>query len=243
MLNLDWKWSINTNIYILRLMGLWPRDGIYKLDLYTLWTLTATILFTCGHTFFQFCSIFFVLNDLENFSDNSNIPFAMLLSLIKPYSLIKNMKTLNHLVALLSKTLFNPENIRQQILIQSSMNTWNVVYLLFSVCAFFVVLAFSVLPFWDGSFREGRLPFSAWYPYDTQQSPIYQIMYVYQVLGMGYLVGFLLNTDVLIALLNTFVGVQCDILCDKLRNLQDTGSSAARKELIGCIQLHKKILR
>ncbi|KAH0813490.1 hypothetical protein GEV33_009302 [Tenebrio molitor] len=119
MVSLDWKWTVKTNIYILQLTGLWPRDETYKLDLYTLWTLTVTILFTWGHNFFQFCNMFVVLNDLENFTDNSNIPFSCLLSLIKSYSLVKNMTTLKQLIALLFKTLFNPENITQRILIES----------------------------------------------------------------------------------------------------------------------------
>jgi hypothetical protein len=242
MVSLDWKWTVKTNIYILQLTGLWPRDETYKLDLYTLWTLTVTILFTWGHNFFQFCNMFVVLNDLENFTDNNFITFSCLLSLIKSYSLVKNMTTLKQLIALLFKTLFNPENITQRILIESSMNVWKVVYIVFSFCTCSTTLVLSVHPILDGSFRQGRLPFSAWYPYDTQQSPIYEIVYLYQVLSMGYLAVIIYNIDTFIALLNAFVGVQCDILCDKLRNLQDTESSAARKELIGCIELHKEIL-
>ncbi|CAH1367430.1 unnamed protein product [Tenebrio molitor] len=242
MVILDWKWTVKTNIFLLHLSGLWPRDGTYKLDLYTLWTLIATILFTCGHNFFQFSNMFVVLNDLENFTDNNYITFSCLLSFIKAYSLFSNMKTLKQLMAVLHETVFNPENTRQRILIQTSMNVWKVVYIVFSFCTCGATFLLSIHPILDGSFRDGRLPFSAWYPFETQKTPIYQIVYVYQVLSIVYLVGVIYNVDTFIALLNAFVGVQCNILCDKLRNLQDTESSAARKELIGCIQLHKEIL-
>ncbi|RZC41867.1 7tm 6 domain containing protein, partial [Asbolus verrucosus] len=93
--------------------------------------------------------------------------------------------------------------------------------------------------------KDSRLPFLAWYPYNSKVSPFYEITYVYQIVSISFIAIANSNIDTLIAALNMYIGAQFDILCDDLRNLQDLTQSASlsfNEKLTDCIQHHKKIL-
>ncbi|RZC34801.1 7tm 6 domain containing protein [Asbolus verrucosus] len=95
--------------------------------------------------------------------------------------------------------------------------------------------------------RDYEFPLPAWYPYNTKQSPIYEITYAYQAVSTWILVSTDVNIDMFLAALMMYVGAQCNILCDNLRNLKncytENGWFDFNDNLIGCIKHHKEILR
>ncbi|RZC36703.1 7tm 6 domain containing protein, partial [Asbolus verrucosus] len=82
------------------------------------------------------------------------------------------------------------------------------------------------------------LPFSAWYPYDTKISPLYEITYLYQIIGIWFLTVGAVNMDTLIAALMMYIATQCDILCDDLKNLHHDFD----RKLINCVKHHREIV-
>ncbi|RZC41406.1 7tm 6 domain containing protein, partial [Asbolus verrucosus] len=111
------------------------------------------------------------------------------------------------------------------------------------VMAFGTVFFWSIFPILDKSFKNYRLPFYAWYPYNTKTSPFYEITYVYQVFGTSFIALTNVCIDTLIASLNMYTGTQFDLLCDDLRNLYDPDEEGISKKLMTCIKHHKQILR
>jgi hypothetical protein len=101
-----------------------------------------------------------------------------------------------------------------------------------------------LFPLLDKTAEEKRLPFLAWYPYNTQISPFYQITYIHQIASVVFITTVHVNIDTLVAAINAFNGSQFDILCDNLRNLHNlTGSEDINDKLINCIEHHKQTLR
>ena len=78
--------------------------------------------------------------------------------------------------------------------------------------------------------------------YDFTISPFYEITYVYQIVSMAFIAATSLTIAMLIAALNVFIGVQCDILCDNLKYTFNPLTSSGTNLLV-CIKHHKGILR
>ncbi|RZC42882.1 7tm 6 domain containing protein [Asbolus verrucosus] len=106
--------------------------------------------------------------------------------------------------------------------------------------ATFTLSVWSIAPILDKSFKKYQLLFPALYPYNTKKSPLYEISYIHQVVGLFITATTDTNLDSLIAALMMFIGAQCDILCDNLRNVD---CNMFREQLKVCMQHHEEILR
>lgn len=239
----DWKVSIRVNIFILRFAGLWPKNNIYKYNIYTLYSLVAINVFINGHNLFQVANIFFVYKDLEALTAIIFITFTEILASFKAFCYVRNMGMLRNLMSDLQENIFQPRNERQRILVQRCFDEWKFAYVSYFVPTIITLVLWAAFPIMDGTFKQYRLPFSAWYPYDTQTSPLYQITYIYQVLGIWFLAITHLNMDSMITALMSCVKCQCEILCDNVRNLRNCERGTYSEKLVGCIQHHQKILR
>ncbi|KAJ3648708.1 hypothetical protein Zmor_020489 [Zophobas morio] len=80
------------------------------------------------------------------------------------------------------------------------------------------VFLWAIYPILDGSVKQNSLPFRAWYPYDTTVSPFYETTYVYQIVSVAFIASTGITVDTLITALSEFIGAQCDILCDNIKN-------------------------
>ncbi|RZB40142.1 7tm 6 domain containing protein, partial [Asbolus verrucosus] len=246
MEHFDWKHTIRLNIRILKLVGLWPAgDESYKPNLYTLWMMVSIIILQIGHIFFQTANIFFLLDDLQAVTGIVFILLTEMQGVQKAYCLIKNMKMLKQLMITVNSDLFQPKNPQQRALIEPTLGTWKAIFwtlLTFDISCMVFMAFFPIL---DKTYKEYRLPSSAWYPYNTKTSPQYELTYLFQVAGINLLNITNLNIDALIAALNMYIGAQFDILCDNLRNLHDNKETSAEVniKLRGCIRHHREILK
>ncbi|RZC39909.1 7tm 6 domain containing protein [Asbolus verrucosus] len=243
MKKFDWKETIKRNIFMLKTVGLWPTgDETYGCNLYTLYAIVSTALFQFGHIFFQTVNLFLILDDLQAVTGTIFILLMEMAASLKTYCLVKNMKMLKQLMVTINSDFFQPKNMQQKYLIQPNINAWKTfvsTFWIFAVPSLFFWCSFPVL---DKTVREYRLPFLAWYPYDTKTSPQYEITYIYQALAINFLAVVNINIDSLIAALNMFIAAQFDILCDDVRNLQHEKKNVI-KYLKNCIHHHREILR
>ncbi|RZC41954.1 7tm 6 domain containing protein, partial [Asbolus verrucosus] len=146
------------------------------------------------------------------------------------------------LMITLNSDLFQPKTAKQIILVKPSLEFCNITYKTLTFLGASAVFFWMLFPILDDSYKDYRLPFPAWYPYNTKTAPFYEIAYVYQVLGSYFTAFTNVSIDALIASLNMYVGTQIDILCDDLRNLHDPDEEGISKKLIACIKHHKGIL-
>ena len=232
----DWKNTIKLNLFMLKIMGLWPSGDTYSLDLYSTYACVSILLCICGHNFFQIVNIYFIFPDLEAISDTIFVTLSEILTAMKTYHVVQNIQVLKKLMTDVNEDHFQPRNSKQIKMIDSSFDFWRKTSTLLWTMGGGAVFFWALYPILDGSVQEKRLPFLAWYPYDTTVSPFYEITYLYQIISVGVIASSGGAIDTLIAALNVFVGTQCDILCDNLK--YDCG-----KKLTSCIRHHQRILR
>nr|CAM84015.1 olfactory receptor 17 [Tribolium castaneum] len=243
MSNFSWKAAVETNITTLKILGLWPKgDETYKLNFYTLYAVFGVIGLLCAHSFVQIFNIYFIVDDLEAFTSSIFVTLSCLGTVAKTYYLLQNMQMLKELFISINKDIFQPKNNKQILLVEPSIKFWQRFYLIFRVLCYCTTFFWSSYPILDKWTKDHRLPFLAWYPYDSTKSPFYELTYIHQVVSIWYLVSASLNIDMLIAALNMFVGAQCDLLCDNLRNIGQN-SKEIGKNLVKCIEHHREILR
>jgi hypothetical protein len=238
----SWRLTIKTNILVLRLLGLWPKlnEG-YKFNLYTFYSFSMKA-FADGNNLCQTIYIFYIYSDLEALAAIIFVLFTLCLDSVKAYYFIRQIRILKELMVELESKEFQPTQ-HQRHLVQPMLNVWTFMYKTLWFTYGTTVLLIAVFPVMDGSFHEHRLPFFAWYPYDTTISPFYEITYFYQIFSVSFLAIVSINVDTLIAALMVFTMSQCDILCDNLKNLSTWKHSDYREKLINCIKHHQKILR
>ncbi|XP_068915595.1 odorant receptor 46a-like isoform X1 [Tenebrio molitor] len=239
MTKFDWKSTIRTNLLMLRLTGLWPEsDDGYKLDLYTFYAICAKVLNDVNN-FFQTCYIFEIYTDLQALASTFFVLGTDWLASIKVYYFMRKIKTIKRLLKELESEEFQPRSEHQKISLEPTLKSWKVIYAAFWIVTVPALSSVSIFPIIDGSARHHRLPFWAWYPYDTTTSPNYEVTYFYQVVGIWFLAICNINMDTLMAALMMYTVTQCDILCNNLRNIKSGDRS---KQIIECVQHHKKIL-
>ncbi|RZC42374.1 7tm 6 domain containing protein [Asbolus verrucosus] len=235
------------NIFMLKIVGLWPEgDETYKFDFYTLYAAISLIFFVFGYNFCQTFNILFIYNDLQALTGTIFIILTHMLAIVKSYYLIQNMKTLKELLVTLNSDIFQPKTMKQRVLIEPNLNIWKNIYLVYFIMVSSDIAFWSTFPILDKSVKEYRLPFLAWFPYNTKISPLYEMTYIYQIISVCFIATVNLNIDTLIAALNMYIGAQCDILCDDLRNLRNFGGEVPNDVnggFIKCTKHHKEILR
>jgi hypothetical protein len=236
----DWALTTRVNILMLRVVGLWPRDDDNtRLTFYTLYAKISTFFFIYAHTLFQTINIYFVYSDMEALI---GILFAMSSELVATFKISiykRNIALLKSLMTQLSTKVPQPKNVNQIMLVRPNLKTYTVIYYTFIVSGLTTVALWSVFPMLDSTI-EYRLPFSAWYPYDAKIPPLYQLTYLYQVVSMWFMATAHVNIDTLISALLMFIGAQCDILCDDLKNIRDDKTG---KCLVQCVRQYRTIVR
>lgn len=236
----DWKYTPRLNIFILKMIGLWPEgEASYKLNLYILQSSTLILVFLLGHIFFQAANIFVIFDDLEAVTGTIFILLTEIMAIFKSYYLIKNMKILKQLMGVLNNRLFQPKSSQQISTIGPFLGFWSTIYYSLSIISAGAIVFWAVFPILDQS-HESRLPFLAWYPFDYKVSPYYELVYIYQIMSTSYIGSVNLNIDTLIACLNMYAGCQFDLLCDNLRNIQKC--KGEERLLMQCILHHRMIL-
>ena len=101
-----------------------------------------------------------------------------------------------------------------------------------------------MFPILDNLTAQHELIFRSWFPYDVEVSPFYEISYSYQFVHLWFGAFVTHNIDTLVTALMTYIGLQCDLLCDNLRNLGYTqNESILNTEFAVCVKQHKKFLR
>lgn len=240
----NWKAAIRINIIKLQVVGLWPKgNNLYSCNLYTGWTIMAIALFIYAHNFFQVLYMILNINDLKAITSTAFINLSELTGILKSYYLIQNMRILKKLMFTLTTKMFQPKNKFQKTLIDQNIKSWKTIYFLYWSMSGSAIFFWSTFPILDKSTKVYRLPFMAWYPFNTKTSPNYELTYIYQIVSILCVAFTVLGTDTLIAALNTFIGTQFDLLCDDIKHMFDDLTGDMDQKLINCIIHHRKILR
>ncbi|RZC36477.1 7tm 6 domain containing protein [Asbolus verrucosus] len=241
MKRFDWKLTIKLNIFSLWMIGLWPKDNKYKFNFYTLYACFAISHFITSLGILATVNTFMVDSDFEDSEELTLYFIGEILTQIKVFMFIKNMRLLKQILKTLNDDLFQPKSLRQRQLIAPALNFWKMVYNAFTAAGAPVITLWVFRPLLNKS-NEFQLPINVWYPFNTKTSPFYEIAFFHQIISVFYTVIFVYNADMLIAALMVYIGAQCDILSDDLSNLQEKSVISFNKQLANSIKHHKQIL-
>ncbi|KAJ3663650.1 hypothetical protein Zmor_007888 [Zophobas morio] len=236
----DWEENIKVNIVTLKILGLWPK-GTYRLGPYMVHMIILVTLFLLAHIFSQTVNIYFIRTDLAAITGTVYVLLVEVLVVFKVYYFVTNMGMLKQLLKDLETDLFQPKNSVQIGEIETSIWFWKIIYKAFLYMCIGTNMFWAAYPLLDKSTSGKRLPFLAWYPFDTTKSPAYEITYIYQIASVGFITTVHVNIDALVAALNVFSGNQFDILCDNLRNLHKLGASVF-DNFVYCVEHHQAVL-
>ncbi|KAJ3663545.1 hypothetical protein Zmor_007798 [Zophobas morio] len=237
----SWKATIELNVLFLKMSGFWPRnDDTFKLDLYTSRTIILVTVFLLVGLLSQLINLFFILDDLIALTGTIYILLTEILFALKIYYLARNMSIVKKLMRMLDDDLFQPRDVGQVALVQPNLDVWKMIYKAFMTMCCGANLFWAVFPLLDKSSEGNRLPFLAWYPYNTKIFPMYEITYGHQVLSYTYTCFTHINVDTFIAAINVYTASQFDILCDNLKNLHLSNNVGAN--FAKCVRHHWMIL-
>nr|XP_015833153.1 PREDICTED: odorant receptor Or1-like isoform X1 [Tribolium castaneum] len=239
----NWISTVKTNLLLLHIGGIWPRgDGTHKLNLYTIYAIFITFTFTTYHCFSQIINFFFV-DDLQALTESIFISLIQSMALVKAFYILKNMRILKNILKNLeTNKMLQPRNLKQIKMVQPSLTQWRLLSQMFWISAVFAMCLFGAFPIVESTYKEFRLPYLAWYPFDTKSSPFYEIMYLHQFVSSYTIAIVDIGADTLIAALNVFVATQCEILCDNIRNINGSVEEMDSKWK-ECFTHHKEILK
>ncbi|KAJ3663643.1 hypothetical protein Zmor_007884 [Zophobas morio] len=240
----DWNSTLKLHIVSLKILGLWPHKLTYKFNLYAIWTFLLFTTFIICHCTFQAINLYLLRDDLSAVVGIFYILLIKILSFFKGYYLIKNTSLLNDVLQILEDDIFQPKNTSQEEMVKSNVGLWKIfrhalVFTYYGCNSFF-----AIYPLFDKT-EERRLPFLAWYPYDSQASPAYEITYVYQVLAVVYNTSVHLHVDSLVCVFNMYAACQFEILTDNLKTFVKENENVVGENnrlLLKCVQHHKSIL-
>lgn len=157
---------------------------------------------------------------------------------IKSYYCFRKRDELLLLIEHMQDNAFLPRNKDQEIIAIKSLKIHKrVKYFYVFICTAAIILSM-ITPIF--SYRERRLIFPSWYPFDFTALPVYILVYVHQVIGDFYISYMNVFLDVLFAGFLNFIGIQCDFLCYELKNLREDRLEIGLRE---CFNSHTKILR
>ncbi|XP_060520304.1 odorant receptor 49b-like isoform X3 [Cylas formicarius] len=86
--------------------------------------------------------------------------------------------------------------------------------------------------------NEG-LPVPAYYPISIAQLDTYVPVYMHQAISVSYFALLSVYVDLMVAGYVTFIGIQCDVLCHRLKGIRKNN----QRELRYCIRHHMKIFK
>ncbi|XP_044270014.1 odorant receptor 94a-like [Tribolium madens] len=235
----DFKLTIKTNIYFLKLLGLWPKNS-YDFNWYTLYTLLLNAIIASDNIG-QTANLFFVYVDFGSLMGTIFVLFTNWCASIKASFFIYNIRYLKTLMKKIDCEEFQPKTRHHENLVLPTLQLWKMIYYLFQILVGVTTMLITTYPVIDGSIRRLELPFWAWYPYNTRQSQLFQIVYFYQLFCVWCIAFTSMNIDMANTSLMMFVKAQCNLLCYNLKNLNNYNNCFNAK-LLACIKHHKKIL-
>ncbi|KAJ3663302.1 hypothetical protein Zmor_007603 [Zophobas morio] len=240
--NFDWLSTIKLNIKMLKYLSLWPHNGHFKLDLYSLVAVILVLVFIHMYNMSIFIGIIFSRENLADLTTRIFMSSSEILTSFKTHFFLKNVRRLNQMARELESAKFvPPRNTEQVQLVKPDMNTWRLVFILFQCSCWITVIFILSAPILQGSYKKHELPTPAWFPYNTSVSPNYELTYFYQSVGLTVVVAAVISLDAFVINWMMIIGVQCEILSNNLKNIKNENNSFSQK-LIECIRHHKVIL-
>lgn len=232
---IDWLITTKYNILILEWIGLYPkRHTGYGINFYTCYSIFILSL-PLADIVTQTIMIYYILDDLNSLAASMFVLPEKCLVIVKTYKFVNNAKQFQQILNETSSKNFQPKSRMQLSVAQKHLEHYEGLFIVFWGTVTSAVILAVIYPLL-ASTDERKFFTLAWYPYNSKISPFYEITYAYQSISIAILSEINANVDLIISFLNIFICCQFDILCCKLKHLEEN-------EIISCILHHQQLLK
>ncbi|XP_011882829.1 PREDICTED: odorant receptor Or1-like [Vollenhovia emeryi] len=224
---------------LLTICGCWRPDSwssLHKRVAYNMYT-SIIVLLLNSFLLSQLMDVILTVNNADDFSDNFFVLIAMFISCCKLFILLMNRKNIIMLINMLMDKPCRPSrstemNIFDKFDKSMHINTWRYVYLGTVTQSCIVLSSLSI------SFKNRKLTFRAWLPFDYSSTLLFSLMYTHQMISLVTAAFLNIGCDTLICGLLVHICCQIEILLYRLRKVVSYSDV-----LRDCIRQHYHIIR
>lgn len=121
-----------------------------------------------------------VLGDIEKVTEASFLTLTHVVQVAKFYYLYKYQDRVKALIATINREEFQPKNLIQYASLKTYVCTSKIITKIFLSACVVTCSFWGIYPF---TMEELALPLAGWFPFDTSQSPMFQVVYTYQIIA------------------------------------------------------------
>lgn len=207
------KWTFK----LITLSGYWfPRKGNKSAIL--LYTAYSFVFFGCclvGFAILELIYMIQVFGQMDEMINTMFVLFTHTTQTIKVIVFIYRKEEIYDLLDCLNEKIFKPKNATQKQRVILIVNYTNKLAKFYLFLVSLTVCFFGIFPLLDNSTAR-QLPARIWFPIDFRVSPIYEILFVYQIFSGMISACSNAAVDTIIVAFISQISIQLDILCDSL---------------------------
>ncbi|XP_077284425.1 odorant receptor Or1-like [Arctopsyche grandis] len=239
--------ALDLNLAIMTISGIWPPkcfDNTWRIHAYRAYSIMGVGFFYIVFMLTEIINMIVVFGDMEKTVEASFLLLTHFSQLLKTILVVVFNTRIRDIVERLDDPVFNRGKPEHLPMILKSMNIVKKDTRLFLTMATLTVLLWAIFPLLE--LNDRQLPLKAWYPFDIKETPIFQIIYLYQIISglMNAMVN--ISMDTLGSGIMALTAGQLDILNYELSllwrpNGKDSGYML--QKLKECIKYHQEIIR
>lgn len=253
----DQKLAMKWNLFVMTTFGYWAPESCSeeKLKLYRWYTAVVVGLTLIIYSLLEIIALIVLTEDVEDIISCSFLLITHIMQWVKFYCFTKNRTKIIQTLNNLNQKEFIPKNKTEKDLLEKQVNAGKTNFYLFFVLATTTVTLWLIYPFVDSTGKIEELPLKAWFPFDTREAPIFQIICAYQAVAV--MVSALTDAS-MVTLVGMFMASVCgqlDILNYRLQHLGKKSNAGRKNEntsavedtsspdeaMIDCVRHHLKI--
>lgn len=221
---IDYKETVSYHFIVLQILGLWPPKNSSKL--HTVYSIIITGFFFIAYLISETINIILVFPDIEKVTESSFLFLTHLPQLIKLCYMLKYKTRLRAMMEKMNDERFKPKNLKHAKMVRRTIRNSKASLFGFIFLCGCTVFFWAMFPLIDEKMNR-MLPLKAWYPFDTKQSPMYEITYVYQIVAVMWDAAANVCFDTLASSgFMNYICMNLDVLNDTLCNVREEAKVA-----------------
>ncbi|XP_077290279.1 odorant receptor Or1-like [Arctopsyche grandis] len=212
--------TISLCLTCLTYTGFWPPSNLngWKLKLYYCYT-TIVFIFLLGiYIVIQIVDLWIVWGDIPLMTADAFLLFTNLCQAFKMINILLRHKNIEEIINL-SDNLIKEYDMKEKKVIVKKYSNLAVKYLIFYFSITYIVNCLWALgPIIT---HTKKLPFAAWYPYDIEKSPAYELTYLHQTVAIIIAASLNIMKDSLVTGLMNKAACQMELLKYSLENISN----------------------
>lgn len=214
--------------------GFWKINSQirWKVEMYKVYKAVSLCWVTTSYIV-AVMDLFEVRNDVEKLVNNLCTNITGTAAIFKLYVILLNVDKVEKLRYLLknnmgmsytrqsSKSRINLENTSREIF----HITW-----LFSLVAYSTLLLWVLFPIIESSEEQKILPYRMWFPLALDKSPVFEILYTYEILALWFYFFYMVSIELIIYGLYIQICAQFEILARDVKNIIETYEEKGKED-------------